>query len=49
MERKADENLMKFFKRLLVLKEEVKNYYEESKDEKINEIYKKLNEIIKER
>lgn len=49
MERKADENLMKFFKRLLALKDEIKAYYEETKDKKFNEIYKKLDEIIKEK
>jgi len=46
-EKKASPELAKFFERLLDIKKFVKDKYEETKDELLNEIHKKLDGIIK--
>jgi hypothetical protein len=44
----ASENMKKFFTKLLELKEFVKKKHEETKDKTLEEIYDKLDQIIKE-
>lgn len=47
--RYLDENMKKFFKKILDLKEFVKNEKEKSNETYLDQIYQKLDEIIKEK